>query len=275
MSERPLRLVKGRGITTYRRFAPELESIAAEWAEKAVSTDAWKDLGSFGGTESRPFRARRYRDGLVGLAKPGLRHEDDVPRAAHEKLAADLAEALDLPVPPVILWECDSGNEKRARYVSISAWAFGQSLLWNEAKEALCEDFEKQAAPIASAMHAFETWISAQDRKPDHVVVNIEKGEVQLAFIDYAFSMSRAWRQQHAGLGKCPPYLSVNVHLDVVAEMADKIRGLDDVLVDRLVARIPPDFLPQDKRELIMINLKERKKKIRFLLDLETKEAAK
>jgi hypothetical protein len=61
--------------------------------------------------------------GTMGVAKPGRPVASDMTcRAAHEKIAFDLAHRLDLPIPPVVLWGKDLG-QPYARGRSISAWA--------------------------------------------------------------------------------------------------------------------------------------------------------
>lgn len=154
---------------SYRRFSPELDEIAEAWAAEACTKDKWRVLGPFGATESSPFRVSRDDDGLEGLAKPGVKKSDAIARAAHEKIASDLAYHLGLPVPPVILWDRGEDCESE-RYVSVSAWAFSPALSWQEVQGQLTHAHKSQAAPIVSAVLAFETWISAEDRKSDHVL---------------------------------------------------------------------------------------------------------
>jgi hypothetical protein len=154
---------------SFRAFSPELETLAASWARNIVSSEAWKDEGFFGGSESNPFKVSSGE--LLAIAKPGRKKTDSICRAAHEKIASDLAFELKLPVPPVILGDlADLKDGDRERYVAISAWAFPQPLPWGQGAIALTDQHMTEASQVMSAMQAFETWISAGDRKADHVL---------------------------------------------------------------------------------------------------------
>src|SRR5262249_52271844 len=151
-------------------------------------------------SESTPFVAERA-DGLRGLAKPGSKKSDGIARAAHEKIASDLAYHLELPVPPVTLWDRGEGSHAE-RYVAISAWAFPTVFSWDEATSR-----PRGGRGDGPGKWPFETWIGATDRKSDHALVSkTTDGSLQLAFIDYAYSLSYVWSGPNAPLGAAPWY---------------------------------------------------------------------
>jgi hypothetical protein len=77
------------------------------WRQEVVSTEEWVhhidqalpiQPGEAGG-----FLVRSAQTGLLGYLKP-LNHNAQVPRAAYEKIASDLAFEAHVGVPPVVLY---------------------------------------------------------------------------------------------------------------------------------------------------------------------------
>jgi hypothetical protein len=89
-----------------RSYSADVESLAAAWRARCETEgDEWRETskaGDAGGEASGYF----VTSGTVnGYAKPSKvdRSAQPYPRAAHEKIAADLAFELRLPLPPVLL----------------------------------------------------------------------------------------------------------------------------------------------------------------------------
>jgi hypothetical protein len=254
---------------SFRAFSPEVEALATSWAGTVLTAEAWKDEGFFGGSESNPFRVSL--GALSGIAKPGKRKTDNICRAAHEKIASDLAFELRLPVPPVILWDRGGLTDAtRERYCAISAWAFPQPLPWGQGAAILKIEHTNDASQVMSAIQAFETWISAGDRKADHVLTYLPASDLplQMAFIDYAYSMSQTWTVADDPAGLVAPSLPLQRDVDSVRTMADRILQLSEERVRTIVNRIPNEHLPNPKREVILANLLGRRGKLHFLLGL-------
>ena len=84
--------------------SPLLKTIGAEWRATALDSAPWiATPGERPGGEAQGFWVTR--DSLRGYLKPSKADANVIahPRAAHEKIAADLAFDLALPVPPAIL----------------------------------------------------------------------------------------------------------------------------------------------------------------------------
>lgn len=115
-----------------------------------------------------------------------------------------------------------------------------------------------------------ETWISAGDRRPDHVLTYLQgqDGTLQLAFIDYAYSMSQVWAAADAPSGIVATYLPVQPHVDSLRAMTGRILQLDDERVKTIVTRIGGEYLPTPKKDVILANLLSRKAKLYTLLGL-------
>lgn len=90
-----------------RSFSPDVEALAAAWRDRVpcVQQDHCRhtsQAGSAGGEASGYF----VTSGPInGYAKPSMIDTTPQPysRAAHEKIAADLAHDLGLPLPPAVL----------------------------------------------------------------------------------------------------------------------------------------------------------------------------
>ncbi len=252
----------------FRRFSDEQLERCEEWFGLVETPDDWTSLGPIGEGESKSIRVENV-SGLIGVAKPGVPKNDGVCRAAHERIAFKLAHVLELPVPPVVLW--DRGEEHADnRYLSISVWAFAQSMKWNEAQHAgIIDDTTKaSAAPVVSAMRVFHTWIADTDRKSDHTQIDVDspKGNIGIAFIDHAFSMSKVWQQDNAPVVESSKYMPVNEVPEVLAQVVDQIAALPDERVQEIVNRITAPYLPAMERGYILSNLISRKKRLRTIL---------
>jgi hypothetical protein len=253
----------------FRRFSPTQNSLCVQWFHVVETTDAWTELGPVGEGESQSVRVSNS-NGVLGIAKPGpAKGKDKCCRAAHEKLAFDLAHTLGLPVPPVILWADGMPNN----YVvgrSISAWAFPQTAKWDEANNQgiITEKLKDSAGPIVSAMQAFHTWISDTDRKSDHVQVDLDSAgdKLGLAFIDHAYSMSHVWKGPDHKAGPCGKYMPAPESPTVIRETCNRIAAFPETQISQLVNRIPLTYLPEPQRGYILQNLISRKTRLQTIL---------
>jgi hypothetical protein len=251
-----------------RRFSSAQLDQCAAWFDLVETPDESTDLGPIGEGESQSIRVTS--NNIFGVAKPGpAKASDLVCRAAHEKIAFDLAHRLDLPIPPVILWGKDMGHYVRGR--SISAWAFSRAAKWDEAHRLglLTPELIASAGSVVSAMRVFHTWISDTDRKSDHTQVDLDSADMLgVAFIDHAFSMSYQWKQPDANVGACPPYMPALEDQGTMLQVAELISQTSDVVIEHIVNRIPASYLPPAERQHILDNLKGRRGKLRTILGL-------
>lgn len=252
----------------FRNFSVETEALAGRWIEMIESPDRWtlgERVSSDEGknkTESDPFYA--YCGHLRCIAKPSA---EGKPRAAIEKVVSDLAFHLGLPVMPVLLWNPENGVG--SDYMALVAYAFEPAYTWADGEPKLSP--AEKAATIAtfSAVSVFETWISAQDRDAGkHVLINLESGTLapQMAFIDYAYSLSFTWTQNEDPVKAAPSSFPTGKDDRVVQQMVEKINNLDDCLIKSLVERVPLPFLPADQRDITLNNLLSRKRCLKDLL---------
>jgi hypothetical protein len=120
-----------------RRFAAATRAIEASWCANACSGDSWRPTGPEWQTNNRPVQLVNG-SGLLGVQKPGDVAPTNSHTAATEKIVADLAAVIGLPVPPVTLWDRGSATAG-FQFVSVSAWAFEQPLTWAQDDALFCE----------------------------------------------------------------------------------------------------------------------------------------
>jgi hypothetical protein len=260
----------------FRAFPNAVEAISRQWREEVLTTLAWTIVGQPGalGGGAQGFLVRS--EGRGGFAKPGNNQPPVAqhPRAAHEKIAADLAFELGLPVPPAVLWDQCSVPAVQERYMSISHLAFTPTFTWGqiEAQPQLVGRLTAAISATVSAMAAFDTWVGNTDRaNASNVLAQLDDQHdppvARVAYIDYANSLSFGWRsneaawRQGAAVGCYPG--GVVPDLTAMAEGIERIEALPASLVEDIVGRIPPGFLTDDCRQVILRGLSHRKDTLR------------
>jgi hypothetical protein len=264
--------------TKHRVFSAEANMLADQWSQYAVAPIIWAMdpstqalPGAEGGfwVTSPPWRG--YAKPLaVNSANPKQR-----PTAACEKIASDLAYELELPVPPVTLFERTNVPAGQARHHCVSAPPFPTLHRWDvtRANRSIMGAIRACAAPAMSAMVAFDTWLECEDHKnhPGNLLVTTGAGatpEIHLAWIDYAASLTNAWRVRGCESSYAAPMYDPAVEADIatMSETIDAIRAIPDDTIQRIVARIPDTFLSQNDRYLIVRGLRYRRDHLRSIL---------
>jgi hypothetical protein len=181
-------------VQDFRRFTASTQAIDQNWSTCPCSGDAWTATGIVWGTNNGPIQVKNGA-GVLGVQKPGHSNPTNPHTAATEKVVADLAYHLNLPVPPATLWDRGAALGL-PRYVVISAWACDNVLSWDQAQAGLSAAQRDALLSSASAMLPFESWISADDRQNGgNVLIAVDAhGDVQGAWIDYAFSLDHLWK---------------------------------------------------------------------------------
>lgn len=256
-------------LPDFRRFAASTAAVDAFWSTCASSGDTWKPTGIGWGTNNGPLQVVNGHGAILGVQKPGKSGVSNPLTAGTEKIVADLAFHLRLPVPPLTLW--DAGALASPRFVSISAWAFNSGLTWAQADPGLSAPQKAALVPWASAMAPFESWIDAQDRQnAGNMLVGIDgSGDVLGSWIDYSFALDYVWSGNH--IPSChvipPIYPPVGAAaVDIMKEVAENIAAVDDAVIEGIVNRIPSDFLPRNVADNIIRNLLSRRASVRTLL---------
>ncbi len=205
--------------------------------------------------------------GTNGYAKPLNPHHDGCPRAAHEKIASDLAFELMLPIPPVVLWRREGVTGET--HCSVSATPFWPAHRWAhiESTPTSAPAVARSISDQACAMSVFDTWVDNRDRHNNgNLLVTQHGGGYQAAYIDYAFSLSYGWGEAAAptvpsAVARYPH----NAGLDVASasRTLERIEGLSDEAIRAIVDRIPSEFLSDARKRTIAEGLSLRKNGLR------------
>lgn len=250
----------------FRRFAAATCAIEAAWSTTVSSGDTWKETGIRWTTNNGPSQMANA-SGMLGVQKPGISGASNPHTAATEKIVADLAYKVGLPVPPVTLWDRGAAADD-PRFVAISAWAFQQPFTWAQIETLLTHAQRQQLIRPASAMIPFEVWINADDRhNAGNVLVGFESEEAIGAWIDYAFSLDYLWKGNVCpGCAVTPMYPQVGV-ADTVSmkSTADRIAAVDSKTIEEIINRVPSGYLPRGVADNIILNLLARQTGVRSL----------
>ena len=239
-----------------RHFVDEIELTATSWFEKPFVNDWRIDPArpTLRG-ETGPRWAVNTRSGAVGVAKP-IKKTLSNPNAAHEKIASDLAYLLDLPVPPVALW--DRGpHQLENRYVCVSLAVFEHALEDRSAIEA-ARASAQLITPAIGGMYAFYDWATAADRHDRHVLYGAFGGKEGLAFIDFGRSFDPMFERDMDNYEHRAKYLD-DTSLRARDEVRTRIDELDDGTIRQVVYRIPEVFLPRARKTTIINRLLARR----------------
>lgn len=250
-------------MSSHRKFAAREQALAIEWGAEVLTGRIWTLGARVGAGESGSFWISRD-DGVRAIAKPAFQN-GDVPRAAHERIASELARLLDLPVPSVQLWFDPHSGEKYA----LSAFPFAEPITWREAGRLgiLSATYRSNALPILAAGNVFHTWINDCDHAghDENLLVDARAGEdaPSIAFIDHAFSLSMNWHVDTPCIQISPYYAPVDeLPLGEIERVIQRIVALPSHLIARVVAQVPEAYLPAAKASTIRDCLEMRKQQL-------------
>jgi hypothetical protein len=242
----------GARVKKYSRFATQELALLETWSTGANSNEAWT-LGNpigFGESQSKHVTSD---SGIRGIAKPAFQPGSDMPRAAHEKIASDLAFMIGVPVPPVTLWTNPSDSEKYA----ISGWAFRQPLNFDQALGVLTQKFRENMEATLAAGYVFHTWIDDTDHGGNggNVLVDSESTDEHpgIAFIDHAFSMTYTWTDVAKPCSRLSSYYMMTDKMppDAIADVVNRVQSIPESTILEIVDRIPVVYLTSTRAKLI------------------------
>ncbi|MFY9657261.1 MAG: hypothetical protein WAK01_11865 [Methylocystis sp.] len=242
------------------RFQPRESQIAEQWVGQIFADGVWRIVKPVGSGESGSFEVVRS-DGMRGYAKPAFQAGTNVPRAAHEKIAADLGFKLKIPIPPSVLWK-DGANG----LFSISLSAFRQPITWQQAMPIITQKFFDNASTILAAGLVLHSWIGDSDHNnhPGNIVVDAECSEdvPSIAFIDHAFSMSHSWNCANHTVTRISPYYFIGTSTPLQSHFEAAVRRIEvlaDADIEEVVRRIPDLYLEESRANIIVENLIQRR----------------
>jgi hypothetical protein len=248
--------------------------IRDRWRQEVVSTEDWVQHidsaipvqpGEAGG-----ILVRSNQSGLIGYLKP-LNPNAQVPRAAYEKIASDLAYEARISVPPVVLYRRQDPAAGQPTEVAISL-VWGRSSEWGDLFNIGAADGGIPASPPAlhklvrnlfastCGVVAFDTWLRNSDRNNARnavVAYDVGEGAGTMLYLDFSYTMDhdRHWSNgNHRTFERVniPPFFAACLDRERVREAAERIAAMPDELVADIVRRVPDDFLAIDARERLV-----------------------
>jgi hypothetical protein len=246
-------------------------AIRDRWRKEVVSTEDWvqhiDQARAIQPGEAGGFLVRSTQSGLLGYLKP-LNHNAQVPRAAYEKIAADLAYEVHVSVPPAALHRRANPPAGQPKEVAISL-VWGRSSVWGDlfnlsdpggglpASPPALRELVRTVLARGSGVLAFDTWLRNGDRNnARNAILAYDLGDNpgKLLYLDFSNTMDhdRQWTNgNHSAFGRVdiPPFFAACLDRKIVREAAERIAGLSDDLVAGIVQRMPDDFLATDTRE--------------------------
>ena len=199
-----------------------------------------------------------------------------MPRAAHEKIAADLAFDLGLALPPAILHRWGIHPVGTERFVALSLFPFLSIFMWRQvmAIPGLDTLLKLELRETASALVPFDTWVDNTDRVNDgNLLVSKATADpalpLQVAYIDYSYSMAHGWRTgNYRTVTPIPIYPTDQKDADIASmeDALNRIENLPDQNIRNIVLRIADEFLTIADRDLIIDGLLYRKPQVRASL---------
>jgi hypothetical protein len=260
-----------------RCFGHKVEAIAAAWRTEALTSLMWSQSGNPGeaGGQAQGFFVRCGE--VTGFAKPSKQSNepaDAPPRAAHEKIASDLAFDLQLPIPPAILWRRQVASSDQETLCAISLVPFQPAHKWQhvEATPLARDRIAGMMSSSASSMSVFDTWVDNRDRANGGnllVTEDLTTGSVHWAYIDYAYSLTYSWGKGTVPTvaGCCERYpVQTAVDHDAINRTVQAIEMLQEDTIRSIVNRLTPDFFDAAPGSVITDGLLRRRAGLRNAL---------
>lgn len=255
--------------------------IARAWREEVVSAEHWSQDAS---VAAQPGEAGGFRvksdSGVTGYLKPTKQCDALNPRAANEKIVADLAWEVDVAVAPVVLFRrdpCPPDQEQRA-CVSLVVWPEIWILeqLTQVTLSGPAEALVRGAMARSCGVIALDTWVGNTDRSnPRNATIGIDNDNLAgagFAYIDHSYSLNYGgqWDSQpkraQVVLSAMPDMLRRAVDRNVLRATVGRIEQVSDLAIEAIVGRIPADYMDDPHKAAVVTGLKERRPLVRPVL---------
>lgn len=266
-------------------FPAALSEIRRQWRQEICSAHDWqKDTaGTLAQGEAAGYRVRCDGFPFGAYLKP-TRIDASTPRAANEKIVADLATDLDFDVPPVLLYRrkgCPPGEEfcccvSLILYPELYQWG----LIWNlwnlPSMETVIRSIVGASLAQYSGNVALDIWIGQTDRdNAGNAVFGIDpknKAEGGFVFLDHANTLN--YQNRWAGNGwqtitmiPLPKLLRDCIDKSLVLAACDRIANISNDAVAAIVTRIPDSFMPDAQKTVVTTGLNGRKVLLREFVE--------
>lgn len=173
-----------RSLLGFVKFADSATSAADDWFAEPIQIIPVKIAGPWSSTADGACEVH-FDNGTVAYVKP----RQDVARnltVAREKIAADLAHLLKLPVAPVVVRAPDPDSEW-PHYSAMSLACLRAGRLWASGGDAHLE----KAAPALEGLRVFWTWIADVDHNGhgQNLLYEVRADACPVVAIDHSYSL--------------------------------------------------------------------------------------
>lgn len=196
------------------------------------------------------------------------RRDDRLEVAAKEKIAADLATLLKLPVASVLLNKVTKLNGQLSP-VAMSKFSkdhFHEKwsrVLKKRPQSEIDEvmSYFQQNSEIVSAMFVFDTWIRNRDRTNRNIMIGFTNDQIKSIYF-YDFDVSMSWRenkQEAVTIAKFPVELQNLVTEDQCLRFIKIIEQLPEEMIKVVVERIPVFYISKQRQAVYITALIQRR----------------
>jgi hypothetical protein len=220
----------------------------------------------------------------VAYMKPTRSGNDHAP--AREKLAADLAGAVGVPVPPALLYRrgLERGTEPERVVLGLRVAELAQNLSFvrdvmegSYPRAMLGPLLDLTAAALrrdAPGGVVFDLWVDQLDHgegimAANNIILGVDEQEkeARLWYLDYekALFLDRCTGMHLGGPAQAPPppaWLLRRLDRDAAHEAVARIRSLPEASISALIHRIPSDYLPAEHKSVIEHELLSRRESL-------------
>lgn len=258
-----------------QRYRIENRRLSKAWRASVVSPLQWHESqNKVGAKEGEAGGYVVQADGFprTGYLKPAKPHQEaeKSARAAREKIASDLAQDLELPVPPAMLTIRENPPVNCEATVVVTLVMYPSQYTWGQVKTlvlgadpgglALASVYS-QCSPVLP----FDAWVQQADHgdHPDNIIWGYDPSNItdsQLIFLDYAYSLGydgrwggEGWKQ--FALPPFPPALLEHGDEIKLLETAHRIAAFDREEIRDIVYRIPKAYLEDAQKDTICTGL--------------------
>lgn len=260
-----------------------IRALQSTWRTDLFSTDSWtaSSLEQMRAGEAGGYRVDAITVPFGAYLKPTKLCDEHNPRAANEKVVADIAGELGFSVPPVLLYKRNgvvAGEETRCcvslvMYPRIDPWEF---LFDISGLPVPVQHLVRASISGYSETLALDLLIGQTDRHgPGNVVLGSDPddpSDTAFMFLDHSFTLNYGNRWAANGWTSISPVplpatFSESISKRRLIEGAEKVVALPDDRLRLIVSRVPTDYMSDGHRQMVCDGLIGRKQLLRKYIE--------
>ena len=234
---------------SYVAFADAALPIADQWFQEPIQSISVQILGPFSATADGACQVALPDGVTIAYVKPRPDAERKLV-VAREKIAADLAHVLELPVAPVVV-RLPMPDEGWPHHSAMSLSCLKSGRLWATGGAAHLA----AAGEALEALRVFWTWIGDGDHNghPHNLLYEVRPDKVAVVAIDHSFSLCHHNGANPLAVGECPGYgTKADFRATATATMV-KIRLLGSGKIETVVRKMNPILTGEEQERMLRI----------------------